>query len=298
MEVPTLSVSVTRPAVGAAIVAGCRSATLWGRPVASPKRTRESAAFPRTMGEESASILNKASWNAMAEGSWPMTQASVLRTSSTGCAAKRTNSGYQPAAVASRWARRSPNCTRACWMWRGCLSSFRYSTICWSESWRPNQVFHQNKKGMRTISQAVKKKRRRLRVDMRCRARAGGAGEFSMEISSRSKGSDWGTSLAMLTRLGCRRLLRRSGLAFLQRGEDTAIAQFQEDVQKKNAGERQKNEAHEHAVDRGDGAGDEDPGDARERDEAEQDGNQEHQEQQDTSSSSFVWLANGAHWRS
>ena len=31
--------------------AGCNNATICGRPVASPKRTSDSAAFPRTMGE-------------------------------------------------------------------------------------------------------------------------------------------------------------------------------------------------------------------------------------------------------
>ena len=39
------------------------------------------------------------------------------------------------------------------------LVSCRYSVICWSERCRPNQVFHQNRNGMRTISQPVTKKR-------------------------------------------------------------------------------------------------------------------------------------------
>src|SRR5580698_3099216 len=54
-------------------------------------------------------------------------------------------------------------------MWRGCFSSCRYSTICLSESCRPNQVFHQNRNGMRTISHPVAKNNNRLRVDMRGR---------------------------------------------------------------------------------------------------------------------------------
>jgi hypothetical protein len=54
---------------------------------------------------------------------------------------------------------RSLICTRACWMCRGFLSSWRYSVNCWSERCRPNQVFHQNRNGMRTISQPVAKKR-------------------------------------------------------------------------------------------------------------------------------------------
>src|SRR5579872_812484 len=44
-------------------------------------------------------------------------------------------------------------------MWRGFLSSCRYSVICWSERWRPNQVFHQNRNGISTISQPVTKNR-------------------------------------------------------------------------------------------------------------------------------------------
>ena len=38
---------------------------------------------------------------------------------------------------------------------------------CLSESCRPNQVFHQNRNGIRTISQPVAKNSSRLRVDMR-----------------------------------------------------------------------------------------------------------------------------------
>src|ERR1700735_5593434 len=44
-------------------------------------------------------------------------------------------------------------------MWRGFLAACRYSFNCWSESFRPNHVFHQNKKGIRQISHAVRKKR-------------------------------------------------------------------------------------------------------------------------------------------
>src|SRR5579862_2227538 len=54
---------------------------------------------------------------------------------------------------------RSPSWTRACWMWRGFFSSCRYSVSCWSERWRPNQVFHQNRNGMSTMSHPVVKKR-------------------------------------------------------------------------------------------------------------------------------------------
>ena len=83
-----------------------------------------------------------------------MTQASVLRTSSTGYEARRTTCGYQRVTLGSWRVMRSPICTRACWMWRGCFSSCRYSVSCLSESWRPNQVFHQNRNGIRTISHA------------------------------------------------------------------------------------------------------------------------------------------------
>src|ERR1700730_5798528 len=84
-------------------------------------------------------------------------------------------------------------------MWRGRLSSFRYSTICLSESWRPNQVFHQNKKGMSTISQAVRKKSRRLRVDMWCRVRAGWRELASAAMAGRSVGSGEGGWLAIFS---------------------------------------------------------------------------------------------------
>src|SRR5208283_993614 len=64
-------------------------------------------------------------------------------------------------------------------MCRGCFSSCKYSATCWSESWRPNQVFHQNRTGMSTISHAVRKKSSRLRADMRGRRLAGGMGFVS-----------------------------------------------------------------------------------------------------------------------
>jgi len=61
-------------------------------------------------------------------------------------------------------------------MCRGCSSSCRYSASCLSESWRPNQMFHQNRNGIRTISHAVMKKSSRLPVDMRGRGLGGGLG--------------------------------------------------------------------------------------------------------------------------
>src|SRR5208283_1315747 len=59
-------------------------------------------------------------------------------------------------------------------MCRGCFSSCKYSATCLSESWRPNQVFHQNRNGMSTISHAVRKKSSRFPVDIRGRGLVGG----------------------------------------------------------------------------------------------------------------------------
>src|SRR5580658_1228391 len=65
-------------------------------------------------------------------------------------------------------------------MWRGFFVSCRYSVSCWSERLRPNHVFHQNRNGIRQISQAVTKKRSFWLRDMpgfACGASmAGGAG--------------------------------------------------------------------------------------------------------------------------
>ena len=83
MAVPGLSASITLPAIGAVSSAGCSNATICGLPVASPKRTRDSAAFPRTSGDGSFSILSNVSWKAAPDVSCPSTHASVLRTSST-----------------------------------------------------------------------------------------------------------------------------------------------------------------------------------------------------------------------
>src|ERR1700688_3298033 len=92
---------------------------------------------------------------------------------------------------------RSPSWTRACWMWRGCLSSFRYSMICVSERRRPNQVLHQKRKGMSTIAHAVTEKSNRLRVDMRWRGEA--AAVAAREVSAILRGfvSDVSVRLAI-----------------------------------------------------------------------------------------------------
>src|SRR5713226_3156333 len=85
-------------------------------------------------------------------------------------------------------------------MWRGCFSSFKYTVICLSESWRPNQVFHQKRNGMRTINQAVTKNKRRFRGDMRWGGRAGCSEESSRAISggSPSLGEDGGLAMSFL----------------------------------------------------------------------------------------------------
>src|SRR5262249_38645045 len=65
-------------------------------------------------------------------------------------------------------------------MWRGCFSSFKYSPICLPESGRPNQVLHQNRNGISTISQATRKNRKRFRVDIR--------GRFPLAVEGTSEG--------------------------------------------------------------------------------------------------------------
>src|SRR5215470_3204799 len=55
----------------------------------------------------------------------------------------------------------------------GLASSRKYSVTCLSERCRPNQVFHQKRKGMSTRSHPVTKKSTRWRVDMPGRYFAG-----------------------------------------------------------------------------------------------------------------------------
>src|SRR5689334_3626959 len=111
-----------------------------------------------------------------------MTHASVLRTSSTLYVASRSRSGYHCFAVASPWDMRSPICTSACWIWRGCLSSCKYSVIFEGERCRPNHVLHQNKNGISTINHATKKNSRRLRTDMWCRGFGLAAGSAAVGL--------------------------------------------------------------------------------------------------------------------
>ena len=90
--------------------------------------------------------------------SCPMTQASVLRTSSTGSAASLptphttvSQSRPVPRDSLTHLHQRLLNVARL----------FRVVQIfgnCWSESLRPNQVFHQKRNGIRQINHAVRKK--------------------------------------------------------------------------------------------------------------------------------------------
>jgi hypothetical protein len=61
------------------------------------------------------------------------------------------------------------------------------------------------------------------------------------------------------------------------------ITTFEKYVQKENSGEREENQAHEQAVDAEQRADDDDPRNACEREEAEQQGKQEHEEKQKAS---------------
>src|SRR5436309_5415248 len=81
---------------------------------------------------------------------------------------------------------------------------------------------------------------------------------------------------------------RRLGWLCLALAKEAVVAKLPENVEEKNAGDAKHDDALEKAVHGGDGAGDDNPPDARERDEAEQDGNQEHHGKQWTSLGAFV----------
>jgi len=85
-----------------------------------------------------------------------------------------------------------------------------------------------------------------------------------------------------LTLIGGRRWLA-GGLGFAL-AEETAVAEFPENVEEEDARDAEHDEALEKTVHGGEGARDENPPDPREWDEAEQDGNQEHHGKQWTSS--------------
>src|SRR5579862_373422 len=72
----------------------------------------------------------------------------------------------------------------------GCALSFRYSRISLSLRARPNHVLHQNRNGISTSNQAVRKNSSRLRVDIRERALAG-AGVVSRGSSAVMIGIGW-----------------------------------------------------------------------------------------------------------
>jgi hypothetical protein len=75
------------------------------------------------------------------------------------------------------------------------------------------------------------------------------------------------------------------------------FTELQENIQEEDGGYDEKNQAHEQAVDAGNGATNEDPHDAREWEKAEQDGNQEHHWKQETSTKSESRPLRTRSWR-
>src|SRR5437016_5903478 len=88
-----------------------------------------------------------------------------------------------------------------------------------------------------------------------------------------------------LTLFGRRRLFRGCSFALPR---ESPVAKFPENIQKEDSGDAQHDQTFEETIHRGDSTGDNDPADPRKRDEAEQNGNQEHHGKQWTSSSSFI----------
>src|SRR5713101_9793902 len=84
---------------------------------------------------------------------------------------------------------------------------------------------------------------------------------------------------------------RRLGWTCFALSQEAAVAKLPESIQEEDPGDAQHDEALEKTIDGGDGAGDDDPGDPRERDETEQDGNQEHHRKQWTSSERSILLS-------
>jgi hypothetical protein len=69
------------------------------------------------------------------------------------------------------------------------------------------------------------------------------------------------------------------------------VAKLPENIQEKDSGDAQHDQALEETIHGGDRAGDDDPGNPGERDKAEQDGNQEHHGKQWTSSEKQLSVA-------
>ena len=97
---------------GAVTWAGCRRATICGRPEASPKRTNDSAALPRTVREGSSSIFEQGFMKAGAGGVLAHHPGVGIADFIHGYDANRTTSGYQRVTLASCRPMRSPICTR------------------------------------------------------------------------------------------------------------------------------------------------------------------------------------------
>jgi hypothetical protein len=70
--------------------------------------------------------------------------------------------------------------------------------------------------------------------------------------------------------------------------EEAVVAELPEDVEKENSRDAEHDQAFEEAVDGGDRSGVDDPADPRKRDEAEQDGKQQHHWKQSPSSEETI----------
>src|ERR1700731_1385602 len=79
---------------------------------------------------------------------------------------------------------------------------------------------------------------------------------------------------------------RLGGLRCFALPQEPVVAKLPENIQEENSGDAQHDQALEQTIHSGDGAGDDDPGNPREGDETEQDGNQEHHGKQSPSSGS------------
>src|SRR5438270_1888178 len=117
-------------------------------------------------------------------------------------------------------------------MCRGCFSSTRYSLILPSDSCRPNQVLHQNRNGISTISHAVTKNSTRLLVDMRARGTAIGCAAATPSTTTL-----WTPCANPLLRRLRRRNRCLCSSALLP--QPAPLSQFQHTIEQENAGQGQ-----------------------------------------------------------